>query len=179
MVKVPRSGSGATPTARPQGTNVSPSDSEAVRRNVGQELTVARVDTEGRSSTGHRAGLLDEGVQLDAAIDAALATPDIDPVTRVNLDEASVAIRSVEARRQFEGFAGETLADALFRFVMPRLRHPEVLHAERHRAILEQLAHDLSRLPSDGVVREGAVAVHRELRKLAILRQGRNSIIEG
>lgn len=176
MVKVPQRLN--VQIARPQGRDVAPSSGE-IRRDVASELSVAEINADRRGVSGHAAAAVEDGVELDAAIDAALATSDVDPVTRAHLDGARGAIGAVEQRRRLEGFQGESLAEALFRFVMPRLRHPEVLHAERHRAILEQLAWQLVRSPADRVKREGAIAIDRELHRLAILRHGRNSIIEG
>lgn len=121
----------------------------------------------------------EEGVPLDSAIDAMLAAGGVDAVTRLRLAEARRAITDGTAEAGADGFEGQSLSRALFRFVMPRLHHPEVLRGERHRAILEDLAEGLARSGGDGVVRESALVVHRELRRLALLRAGRNALVEG
>lgn len=125
---------------------------------------------------GHPAG---QEVELDAAIESMLAAGGVDPVTRVRLSEARRAIADAAREQDPDGFEGASLSKALFRFVMPRLRHPEVLRAERHRALLEGLADGLAQTDDDGIVREGALVIHRELRRLALLRTGRNALVEG
>lgn len=118
------------------------------------------------------------GIPVDAAIEAALAAPGVDPVTRIHLDEArgSLAARRSDDR---DGAEDRNLADTLFTFVMPRLQHPEVLGIERQRVILEQLAEELGAEGGDRIVREGALAVYRELRRIALLRQHCSSLVEG
>lgn len=118
------------------------------------------------------------GVRLDAAIERALNAPSVDGVTRVQLTEMQGALSDGRGTSAHGGGGPENLTDALMTFVMPRLRHPEVLNAERHRALLERLAESLSG-GGDNVVTEGAFTVRRELKRLALLRQNRNSLVEG
>ena len=120
---------------------------------------------------------LPPGVRLDAAIERTLAAPGLDGVTRRHLDEAQTIIS--RADRPVAGFAGQNLADALMTFVMPRLRNPQVLQAERHRALLEQLQSDLVGSADDRIVREGGLTIRRELKRLSQLRQNSNSLVEG
>lgn len=152
----------------------------AGRHQAGEDARVGGAD--GVSERGARGGQAgappEEGVPLDSAIDAMLAASGVDAVTRVRLSEARRAITE-GVPGAADGFEGQSLSRALFRFVMPRLRHPEVLRAERHRALLEDLADGLAADGGDGVVREGALVVHRELRRLALLRAGRNALVEG
>ena len=119
------------------------------------------------------------GVRLDAAIERALATPDVDGVTRRHLDEAQTIISRFDRTGAVSGFAGRNLTEALMTFVMPRLRNPHVLQAERHRALLEQLQSDLVGSTDDRIVREGALTIRRELKRLSQLRQNSNSLVEG
>jgi hypothetical protein len=111
------------------------------------------------------------GVPVDAAIEAALAAPGVDAVTRVHLDETRQRLASgrAEARGSAET---PTLSDTLFTFVMPRLQHPEVLGIEQQLVLLERLSEELGG-------REGALVVRRELRRLALLRQHCNTLVEG
>lgn len=162
----------------PQGRDVPPASTE-LNRDISRELSVTNINADRRGVSGHTAGGIDDVVELDAAIDATLAASDIDPVTRARLDEARGAIDTMGQRRLRGGFEGQNLAEALFRFVMPSLRHPDVLRVERHRAILEHLALALERRPLDTAMCEGAIAIDHELNALALLRQGRNSLIEG
>lgn len=153
----------------------------AGRNQAGADARVGAADgvSERGARGGHADGLHEEGVPLDSAIDAMLAAGGVDAVTRVRLSEARRAIHEGAAGAAADGFDGQNLSRALFRFVMPRLHHPEVLRAERHRALLEDLADGLAADGGDGVVREGALVVHRELRRLALLRAGRNALVEG
>ena len=120
---------------------------------------------------------LPPGVRLDAAIERALAAPNIDGVTRTHLDQAQTIASTVD--RRGAASADGNLVDTLMTFVMPRLRNPDVLQAERHRTLLEQLQSDLVSDAHDNVVREGALTIRRELRRLLQLRQNCNSLVEG
>ena len=122
---------------------------------------------------------LPPGVRLDAAIERTLATPSLDGVTRRYLDETRTIISRADRPGAAPGFAGRNLVDALMTFVMPRLRNPQVLHAERHRALLEQLQSDLAGSADERLVREGVLTIRRELRRLSQLRQNTNSLVEG
>lgn len=119
------------------------------------------------------------GVRLDAAIERALNAPSVDGVSRVQLTEMRGALADGRGTSAHGGIGPDSLTDALMTFVMPRLRHPEVLNADRHRALLERLADALAGEGEDNVVTEGAFVVRRELKRLALLRQHRNSLVEG
>ncbi|WID99714.1 hypothetical protein QO058_30445 (plasmid) [Bosea vestrisii] len=116
---------------------------------------------------------------LDLAIEAALAAQDVDAVTRVHLDEMRASLAQLDPRAALASLYGRNLAAGLLSFVMPRLRHPDVLLAEKHNALLEHLAGTFSAASEDSVVREGVFVIQQELRRLALLRQHRNSLIEG
>jgi hypothetical protein len=122
---------------------------------------------------------LPPGVRLDAAIERTLAAPGLDGVSRRHLDEAQTIISRVDRHSAVSGFAGRNLVDALMTFVMPRLRNPHVLQAERYRALLEQLQSDLAGSADDRIVREGVLTIRRELKRLSQLRQNSNSLVEG
>ncbi|MCJ2013120.1 hypothetical protein [Methylobacterium sp. J-076] len=119
-----------------------------------------------------------EDVPFDAAVDAVLAAGGIDAVTRLSLSEAQRAVAGGGAEQGAEGLEGANLSHTLFRFVMPRLRHPEVLRAERHRTLLEGLADGLAGQPDDGIALAGARVIHRELHRLALLRTARNALVQ-
>lgn len=120
-----------------------------------------------------------EEVPFDEAVEAMLAAGGIDAVTRVQLSRARHAIAEAGGPGAVSGFDGPNLSHALFRFVMPRLRHPAVLRADRHRSLLERLADGLAGVPDDGIAEAGARAIHRELHRLAIVRTARNALVEG
>jgi hypothetical protein len=122
---------------------------------------------------------LPPGVRLDAAIERALTAPGLDGVTRRHLDEAQTIISRADRPDAAPGFASRNLVDALMTFVMPRLRNPHVLHAERHRALLEQLQSDLADSADERLIREGVLTIRRELKRLSQLRQNSNSLVEG
>lgn len=115
---------------------------------------------------------------LDLAIEAALSAQDVDAVTRIHLDEMRASLAQLDPRAALASLYGRNLAAGLLSFVMPRLRHPEVLLAENHNALLEHLAGTFSS-SDDTVVREGVFVIQQELKRLALLRQHRNSLIEG
>jgi hypothetical protein len=142
------------------------------------DLTVDGINPERRSRSPERTSSEPQGIPVDAAIEAALAAPGVDAVTRVHLDAArgSLTARRTDAA---ESLDAPTLSDALFAFVMPRLKHPEVLGVEHQLVVLEQLADELGTPDRDTVVREGALVVHRELRRLGLLRQHCSHLVEG
>lgn len=122
---------------------------------------------------------LPPGVRLDAAIERTLTAPGLDGVTRRHLDEAQTIISRADRRDAASDFGSRNLVDALMTFVMPRLRNPHVLQAERHRALLEQLQSDLAGSADERLVREGVLTIRRELKRLSQLRQNSNSLVEG
>ena len=173
----------------PAGTTLPPSgDAGAFRTERAAASATGRAEQiEGNAAVGERGArkseqpgqAADEGVDLDSAIDSMLAAGGVDAITRVRLGEARRAIAGPTQADDADGFEGASLSGALFRFVMPRLHHPDVLRSDRHRALLEGLADGLADAGEDGVVRSGAMVVHRELRRLALLRAGRNALVEG
>ena len=120
-----------------------------------------------------------EAVPFDEAIEAMLAAGGVDPVTRIRLSEARRAIAEAAAERRADGLEGASLTHTLFQFVMPRLRHPEVLRTDRHRTLLEGLADGLAQRADDGIACAGAQVIHRELHHLTLLRTARNGLVQG
>lgn len=180
MTKMPRriggmSRIGAAPPAPPHAPRL-PGAAQA--RNGADDLTIEGIRPDGRSRSSDEFRSEPAGIPVAAAIEAALAVPGIDAVTRLHLDSARV---SLTARRTGadESLNAPTLSEALFAFVMPRLRHPEVLGVEQQFVLLEQLAEELGAQNGDTVVREGALVVHRELRRLGLLRQHCSNLVEG
>jgi hypothetical protein len=177
MARLPR----RSPVSHP---STAPTTALPDARETALDRSAAVPDLDGRIGRDpHRQGQpgapAGDEVALDAAIEGMLAAGGVDPVTRVRLSEARRAIAEGAQGQDPDGFEGPSLSRALFRFVMPRLRHPEVLRADRHRALLEGLADGLAATDDDGIVREGALVVHRELRRLALLRVGRNALVSG
>ncbi len=132
-----------------------------------------------RSDSTARAVARDESVPLDTAVEAMLAAGGIDPVTRIRLTAARQAIGEPDPEQAAEELGGIPLTQTLFRFVMPRLRHPEVLRTDRHRTLLEGLADGLAAGADDGIARAGAQVIHRELHRLTLLRTARNALVQG
>jgi hypothetical protein len=180
MTKLPRriggmSRIGAGPLAPPYAPRP-PGAAEA--RNGADDLSIEGAHPDRRSRSSDKIRSESSGIPVAAAIEAALAAPGIDAVTRVHLDSARV---SLTARRTGadESSNAPTLSEALFAFVMPRLKHPEVLGVEQQFVLLQQLADELGGQNGDTVLREGALVVHRELRRLVLLRQHCSTLVEG
>lgn len=180
MVKLPR---------RPIRSDSSPSRPDLDDHTPRSDTAISQGD--GTRVGGVRAGGGDKGralawretdaqdLPLDLAIEAVLAAENVDAVTRVSLNEMRASIAEVDPRAMLASLYGRNLAHGLLSFVMPRLRHPEVLRAENHDALLERLAGSFSAKSEDSVMREGVFVLQQELRRLTLLRQNRNSLIEG
>lgn len=185
MARLPRRPPVSSPaTLRPETNASSPLDRDGVSapESLGRDPRLNSARTLDERHGRHlppQSQSFEDGVELEAAIDSMLAAGGVDPITRVRLNEARRAIADSARGEDPDGFEGVSLSRSLFRFVMPRLHHPEVLRAERHRALLEGLADGLAQTDDDGIVREGALVIHRELRRLALLRAGRNALVEG
>ncbi len=126
-----------------------------------------------------RADPRNELVPLDTAVEAMLGARGVDPVTRIRLAAARQAIGEPETGKDADGRGSVPLTRTLFHFVMPRLRHPEVLRTDRHRTLLEGLADGLAAGADDGITRAGAQVIHRELHRLTLLRTARNALVQG
>lgn len=181
MARLPRRSPVQTTVPPRSDGGAPPLDRDTVLSATGQ---VSRIEGQAVGERGARGGgqlslPVEDGVDLDTAIESMLAAGGVDAVTRVRLSEARRAISRQGGPQDGDGFEGASLSGALFRFVMPRLHHPEVLRADRHRALLEGLADGLAEAGEDGTVRESALVVHRELRRLAMLRAARNALVEG
>ncbi|MCK1427223.1 hypothetical protein [Bradyrhizobium sp. 87] len=115
---------------------------------------------------------------LDVAIEAASGAKDIDAVGRVSLNEMRTRIYELEQRAGVASLYGRDIAHDLLSFVMPSLRHPDMLRAERYSIVLEGLVHKLAAAPADPIAGDGIVVLRQGLHWLALLRQNRNSLIE-
>jgi hypothetical protein len=179
MVKLPRRPirtDGALP--RPEIDDHTPRSDTAVSQGDGERVGSVRAGggDKGRALAWQAADAKD--LPLDLAIEAVLASQDVDALTRVSLSEMRASIAETDPRAMLASLYGRNLAQGLLSFVMPRLRHPEVLRAENHDTLLEGLANSFASAPEDSVVREGVLVLQQELRRLALLRQNRNSLIE-
>ncbi|UPK34213.1 hypothetical protein IVB18_39705 [Bradyrhizobium sp. 186] len=115
---------------------------------------------------------------LDVAIEAASETKDIDAVGCASLNEMRTRIYEIEQPAGVASLYGRDIAHDLLSFVTPRLRHPDMLQAERYSIVLERLVHKLAAAPADSMARDGIVVLQQGLHWLALLRQNRNSLIE-
>ncbi|WP_445219703.1 hypothetical protein ACKWRH_05940 [Bradyrhizobium sp. Pa8] len=115
---------------------------------------------------------------LDAAIEAASEAKGINAVGRVSLNEMRARIYGIEPSAVVASLDGRDFAHDLLSFVTPKLRHPDMLRADRYGILLERLAHKLAAAPADSAAREGIVVLQQGLQWLALLRQNRNSLIE-
>ncbi|MCP3475761.1 hypothetical protein NLM33_36525 [Bradyrhizobium sp. CCGUVB1N3] len=114
----------------------------------------------------------------DVAIKAIGEAKDIDAVGRVSLNEIRTRNYEIEPPAVAASLYGRGIAHDLLSFVTPRLRHPDMLRAERYGILLERLAHKLAAAPADSMAHEGVVVLQQGLLWLALLRQNRNSLIE-
>jgi hypothetical protein len=178
MVKLPRRPVRTDSPQRQGLDDHTPRSDTAPSRGDGTNVTGVRPGggDRGRSQVWEADG---QELPLDLAIEAALAAQDVDSVTRVSLDEMRASLAHIDPRAVLASLYGRNLSAGLLSFVMPRLRHPEVLLAENHNALLERLAGTFSASSDDSVVSEGAFVIQQELKRLALLRQHRNSLIEG
>ncbi|MGL3104819.1 hypothetical protein [Bradyrhizobium sp. BR 1432] len=112
-----------------------------------------------------------------SAIETALDLNSIDPVSRVNANEARGQIGEIKPGSELAWLNGPSLADNLLSFVTPRLCHSDVLRPEKQGILLERLADTLS--AESSVSREDLAILQLELRRLILFRQNHNSLIKG
>ncbi|MCA1455135.1 hypothetical protein I6F35_18175 [Bradyrhizobium sp. BRP22] len=116
---------------------------------------------------------------VGATIETALELNSIDAVSRINPNEARTQVSEIDPGSELAWPNGPNLASSLLSFVMPRLRHSDVLRPEKHGLLLARLADALSASPEDSQSREGIGIVQQELRRLVLLRQNHNGLIKG
>ncbi|TWB93003.1 hypothetical protein FBZ93_11142 [Bradyrhizobium macuxiense] len=113
------------------------------------------------------------------ALEAEIEVNSIDAISRVTLYESTVQTNEIDSRRALASLYGHNLAHGLLSFVIPRLRHPDVLRPDKHGVLLEHLAQTLKAAPEDQMACEGLAILQQDLRWLILLRQNLNSLIEG
>ncbi|MCK1710444.1 hypothetical protein [Bradyrhizobium sp. 143] len=151
---------------------------------IGPTIQPNKGEADGARANGEkeRASIWDElntpYMSLDVAIEAASEAKDIDAVGRVSLNEMRSRIYEIEQPAGVASLYGRDIAHDLLSFVTPRLRHPDMLRAERYSIVLERLVHKLAAAPTDSMARDGIVVLRQGLHWLALLRQNRNSLIE-
>lgn len=179
MVKPPRPVWFESLPPRPDFNDPEPRSAAAVSKDDVAKVgdVRAEVGDKGRASAWRETDA--QALPLDLAIEAALASKDVDAVTRISLNEMRASIAEADPRAMLASLYNRNLAQGLLSFVMPRLRHPEVLRAENHDALLERLADIFSARAENSAARAGVFALQQELRRLNLLRRNRNSLIEG
>ncbi|WP_141342526.1 hypothetical protein [Bradyrhizobium sp. USDA 3458] len=136
----------------------------------------------GKGGNAHTSVIQDRAAQERLAgntIDNALELKSIDPISRINPTEATEHADKIGTNSELAWLNGPNLADSLLSFVTPRLRHSHVVRPEQHGLLLERLADALSAAPEGSVAREGAALLRLELRRLILLRQNHNGLIQG
>ncbi|KUM23575.1 hypothetical protein AU467_33470 [Mesorhizobium loti] len=106
-----------------------------------------------------------------------LGIAEIEAVTHVSPSE-STQISEIAPRAARAALYDHTLARGQLSFIMPRLRHPEILREGKHSVLLERLVDGLSATPEDSVAREDIAVLQEEFRRLVLLRRNRNSLIK-
>ncbi|GLR46020.1 hypothetical protein GCM10007880_65380 [Mesorhizobium amorphae] len=119
------------------------------------------------------------GMPLEFAISGVPEVSRVDPVARVSSNEMRAPIDVDDPRAELVALYGHNLAREQLSFVTPRLRHPDVLRAEKRCFLLERLVEGLSAAPENWIARDGMAVLKDELLRLILLRQNRNSLIEG
>ncbi|KYK43871.1 hypothetical protein A1D31_37725 [Bradyrhizobium liaoningense] len=116
---------------------------------------------------------------IDGASEAALEVNSVGAISRVALFESEAGANEVDPRAILASLYGPNLSRGLLSFVVPRLRHPDVLRADKHGVLLERLTRMLEATPEDKTARECLAILQLELRRLLMLRQNQNSLIKG
>ncbi|UGA42057.1 MULTISPECIES: hypothetical protein [Bradyrhizobium] len=120
-----------------------------------------------------------QDLTIDPASEAALEVGPIDAISRVTLFERAAGANEIDPRAVLASLYGHNLSQGLLSFVIPRLRHPDVLRADRHGALLERLTQTLESTPDDKTAGECLAILQQELRRFLLLRQNQNSLIKG
>ncbi|WP_316397882.1 hypothetical protein [Bradyrhizobium sp. 33ap4] len=137
---------------------------------------------QGKGGNAHTSVVQDRAAQERLAantIDNALELKSIDPISRINPTDATEHADKIGTNSALAWLNGPNLADSLLSFVTPRLRHSHVVRPEQQGLLLERLADALSAAPEGSVAREGAALLRLELRRLILLRQYHNGLIQG
>ncbi|MDD1521627.1 MULTISPECIES: hypothetical protein [Bradyrhizobium] len=116
---------------------------------------------------------------IDVASEATLEVSSVGAISRVTLFESEAGANELDPRAVLALLYGPNLSRGLLSFVVPRLRHPDVLRADKHGALLERLTRTLEATPDDNTARECLVILQQELQRLLMLRQNQNSLIKG
>ncbi|WP_375779014.1 hypothetical protein ACE103_08185 [Bradyrhizobium sp. ma5] len=160
--------------------------------NVGEHAPVVRptnlqtnkIEVGGTQADGatKRASWRDTPAQdlpIDAATEATLEVNSIDALSRVTLFERGAGANEIDPHALLASLYGHNLSHGLLSFVIPRLRHPDVLRADKHGALLERLTQTLEATPNDKTACECLAILQQELQRLLLLRQNQNSLIKG
>lgn len=116
---------------------------------------------------------------IDPSSGAALEVGSINAISRVTLFEEPAGANEIDPRAVLASLYGHNLSHGLLSFVIPRLRHPDVLRADRHGALLERLTRTLEAAPDDKTAGECLAILRQELQRFLLLRQNQNSLIKG
>ncbi|WP_439396932.1 hypothetical protein ACRQ5Q_08040 [Bradyrhizobium sp. PMVTL-01] len=136
-----------------------------------------------RSDSGTKRASWRDAISHDLPIDgtneAALEVHSVRAVSRVTLFEGEAEANETDQRAALASLYGPNLSRGLLSFVVPRLRHPDVLRADKHGPLLERLTRTLEASPEDKTARECLAILQQERQRLLMLRQNQNSLIKG
>ncbi|MET4030986.1 MULTISPECIES: hypothetical protein [unclassified Bradyrhizobium] len=144
----------------------------------GIEIEAAQVDDGKRHAPSFR-DRPSQDLPVGATIEPAVELDSVDPVSRVNFNMTRGQVGETAPCSELARLNGPNLAGNLLSFVTPRLRHWDVLRADKHGLLLQTLAVALSAAPEDSVSPEGIGVLQQELRRLVLLRQNQNGLIKG
>ncbi|CCD89716.1 Putative Type III effector NopAL [Bradyrhizobium sp. ORS 285] len=116
---------------------------------------------------------------IDEAPEPTIEVSYIGAISRIALFEGEAGANDVDPRTILASLYGPSLARGLLSFVIPRLRHPDVLRAEKHAVLLERLTRTLEVTPDDETARECLDILQHDLQRFIMLRQNQNNLIKG
>ncbi|WP_128916287.1 hypothetical protein [Bradyrhizobium nanningense] len=142
-------------------------------------LEVGQVHADGGTKRASWRDAASHDLPIDRANEAALEVNSVGAISRVALFESEAGANEVDPRTITASLYGPSLSRGLLSFVVPRLRHPDVLRGDKHGVLLERLTRTLEATPDDKTAREGLAILQQELQWLLMLRQNQNSLIKG
>ncbi|WP_027571394.1 hypothetical protein [Bradyrhizobium sp. WSM1743] len=145
----------------------------------GDQIEVGGVHADGGTKRASWRDTYSYHLPIDGATEAALEVNSVGAISRVALFESDAGANEVDPRTVLASLYGPNLSRGLLSFVVPRLRHPDVLRADKHGVLLERLTRTLEATPDDKTARECLAILQQELQRLLMLRQNQNSLIKG
>ncbi|MDA9408834.1 hypothetical protein [Bradyrhizobium sp. CCBAU 45384] len=145
----------------------------------GDKLEVGGVHADSGAKRASWQDAASQDLPIDGATEASLGVDAVGAISRVTLFESEAGANEVDPRAILASLYGPNLSRGLLSFVVPRLRHPDVLRADKHSVLLERLTRTLEATSEDETARECLGILQQELQRLLMLRQNQNSLVKG